>query len=143
MRECVRCSSDLFSGFCLDETCPFHDHVQDCIIGWYGHPEHTTATKGHKQSGKGCKCSTIKPVLAKTILKVEILHSLAVTIDGMSLEQIHNECMDGDWSMIMDTSGVLRLNKKRAIAECHKQGTDPEFFGIEDTETHLDEKKSQ
>jgi hypothetical protein len=38
---CVRCGSDLDpAGECVDCTCPFSNHKQDCPAGWTGHPEH-------------------------------------------------------------------------------------------------------
>ena len=38
---CVRCASDLDAdGTCVDVTCPFSDHKQNCPAGWTGHPEH-------------------------------------------------------------------------------------------------------
>jgi len=71
-------------------------------------------------------------VLAKSILMVEILHPIDHNVDGLSLEQIHNECMDGDWSMVSHVKSVVHLTKSKAIAACDKQATDPEFFGIEE-----------
>ncbi len=38
--ECARCGSDLENGLCIDGTCPFSEHRQDCPAGWNGHPEH-------------------------------------------------------------------------------------------------------
>jgi len=39
--ECDRCGSDLdAAGKCTDATCPFSDHLQSCLAGWAGHPEH-------------------------------------------------------------------------------------------------------
>jgi hypothetical protein len=38
---CVRCGSDLDADCtCVDCTCPFSDHDQNCPAGWQGHPEH-------------------------------------------------------------------------------------------------------
>jgi len=38
---CVRCGSDLDPvGECVDITCPFSNHKQNCPAGWKGHPEH-------------------------------------------------------------------------------------------------------
>ena len=38
---CVRCGSDLdAAGECVDVSCPFSDHKQNCSAGWQGHPEH-------------------------------------------------------------------------------------------------------
>jgi hypothetical protein len=93
------------------------------------------------EAGLRAESSGPEYVLAKTILIVEVLHPLDHNVDGLSLEQIHNECMDGDWSMIMDVIDVISLNKAAAIKACHDQETDPEFFGIEEdeeAETHRD-----
>ncbi len=36
--QCQRCGSNLFSGRCMDQTCPFSDYDQDDPKGWIGHP---------------------------------------------------------------------------------------------------------
>lgn len=39
LNKCSRCGSDLdHDGLCSDETCPFSDHEQTCMVGWAGHP---------------------------------------------------------------------------------------------------------
>lgn len=39
-KKCVRCGSAIEpAGYCVDETCPFSDHKQDCKAGWNGHPK--------------------------------------------------------------------------------------------------------
>ncbi len=38
---CKRCNNLLDeNGLCTDQTCPFSDHAQDCVMGWSGHPDY-------------------------------------------------------------------------------------------------------
>jgi len=122
---CNRCSSELHDGFCSDQTCPFSDHVQSCDNGWYGHPEQQ---KPHCD----CSCRLVTPKfrLAKTTIVVEILHEIDDQVDGLSLSQIDSECTDGAWSCVHEVTEVKNLTEEQAIEECHKQGSDPGFFGI-------------
>ena len=52
---CIRCGSPLERGRCIDETCPFSDHEQDCPRGWIGHPEHAAG------EFTPCKCRKETP----------------------------------------------------------------------------------
>ena len=143
IKACKRCGSalDAKETFCTDETCPFSDHMQTCTNGWYGHPE-------QQRPPYDCMCHALKAaqpqdVLAKSVLTVEILHPIDHNVDGLSLEQVHNECMDGDWSMTSSVTSVVHLTKKQAIAECAKQGSDPEFFGIEEEDEEEEEEAQE
>lgn len=47
---CDRCGTALVDGYCIDETCPFSDHKQDCDAGWEGHPDY------YKVKDPQCDC---------------------------------------------------------------------------------------
>lgn len=58
-KPCERCGTILdVDGLCQDETCPFSDHEQACMVGWSGHP---TRDPNPKDDGVGpctvCTCS--------------------------------------------------------------------------------------
>jgi hypothetical protein len=52
--------------------------------------------------------------------------------DGMNLDEIYRECIDGAYSGDLGfITKVTKLNAEQAARELMKQGSDPEFFGIE------------
>lgn len=140
MKTCQRCGAELYADFCTDETCPFSHHLPGCPNGWHGHPRNTLVDP------IACDCwltlQHVKPALAKTIVKVEILHPPDDDVSGCSLEQIYNESMNGGWSMVSSIEEVVPLTKEKAIVECDNQGTDPSFFFLDDEEEEEDEDET-
>lgn len=65
-KQCVRCGTDLEDDLCGDETCPFSDHEQTCMVGWSGHPERDP---NHKDDGVGpctaCTCGAKTVTVSK------------------------------------------------------------------------------
>lgn len=55
MSECQRCGSDLTNRLCEDQTCPFSDHLQGCMVGWIGHSDWNIP-----ESVK-CQCRALRP----------------------------------------------------------------------------------
>jgi len=70
--------------------------------------------------------------LWKTTIKVEILSERPFDYD--TLGELHYMITEGGYSGIHEITKTVELKGKRAINECEKQGTDPEFFfgGVED-----------
>lgn len=52
--------------------------------------------------------------------------------DGMSVENIANECMNGDWSMGNLTTKETELDGRQAAMALINQGSDPGFFRLDD-----------
>lgn len=71
----------------------------------------------------------------KIIIKIEMLcpdDDAAEAIDRMSLEQIGHCIMDGDCSGVTEVLSDEKLTGKEAADALIEQGSDPEFFMIDE-----------
>ena len=67
----------------------------------------------------------------KTVIKFTVLSEEPIP-EGMNLENIANECMDGSWSMGNASHKETELNGKQAARALALQGSDPGFFSLND-----------
>ena len=65
----------------------------------------------------------------KTVVKFTVLSEEPIP-DGLSLENIANQCMTGDWSMGNASQKETELNGKQAARALLNQGSDPGFFSL-------------
>lgn len=71
-----------------------------------------------------------KKVLYKTIYTVEVISQEPQILD---LEEIHNEITFGESSGVCNvTNGPLKIKGKKAVKEVKAQGSDTEFFGMDE-----------
>ena len=73
-----------------------------------------------------------KKVLWKTVIEVEVLSEEPFDYD--TLDQVHYAITKGGCSGLYDTKDTKHLTKEEAIKECEKQGTDPDFFMLNEEE---------
>jgi hypothetical protein len=74
----------------------------------------------------------LQPVYKHTI-QVEVLTGSPENFDGMSLRAIGEEIINGDWSGTWTvTEGNVQLTGKAAVDAIREQGSDPEFFGMDE-----------
>lgn len=66
----------------------------------------------------------------KTVLQVEVLSE--EPIGDMDLEQVSHEIVEGDFSGQSIVMQTKELNGKEAAAALVEQGSDPEFFMIDE-----------
>lgn len=65
----------------------------------------------------------------KTEIKFTVLSEEPIP-DGMSLENIANECINGNWSMGNHGCKETEINGKQAARALLNQGSDPGFFSL-------------
>ncbi len=81
----------------------------------------------------------MKKVIHKTIIQVEILHEEAVNISNYSLGEIAHEINEGSWSGVSSTKEAnVILKGVRAARAIKAQGSDPEFFGMDEQGNETD-----
>ena len=73
----------------------------------------------------------------KTVVKIEILSDEEVP-DSMSLDFIQDQITNGCWSGIINHSLSKILNGKQAAKALINQGSDPEFFMIDEKGNDID-----
>lgn len=73
----------------------------------------------------------------KTKITFEVLSEEPIP-DGMNLDQIQSECYGGSWSKGELEMTQKELNGKQVAKELIKQGSDPEFFGINEKGEDID-----
>jgi hypothetical protein len=79
-------------------------------------------------------CDGVNMAVYKTVIRFEVLSESRIPSD-MSLEQIARETVEGEWSGHWEVEQELGpLSEEMIILECIGQGTDPEFFGVENRE---------
>lgn len=66
----------------------------------------------------------------KTVVSFEVLSEDPIPA-GMTIEQIANEAVHGDYSMGNVQCEQIELNEKQAAEALLDQGSDPMFFGID------------
>jgi hypothetical protein len=80
----------------------------------------------------------MKKKLYKTVIQIEVLSEEPIP-DGMSIEEIANEAMDGGYSMVSGIKSSKVIEGKRAANAAHAQGSDPDFFGMDENGNEIDE----
>ena len=65
----------------------------------------------------------------KTEIKFTVLSEEPIP-DGMTLENIARECIEGDWSMGNGSHKEKELDGKQAARALLNQGSDPGFFSL-------------
>jgi len=81
----------------------------------------------------------MKKVIYKSIIQVEILHEDAFNLSNYSLEEIASEITDGGWSGVLSTTVAnVALKGIRAVRAIEAQGSDPEFFGMDEKGNDID-----
>lgn len=80
-----------------------------------------------------------KKVLYRTVIKLEILSEEPIP-EGWSISDIIDEATDGAYSMSSEflTSNKNRIIGKTAVMHTKRQGTDPEFFGMDENGNEID-----
>jgi hypothetical protein len=73
----------------------------------------------------------------KTVVSYEILSE--EPIGEVSLEDIAYECENGHWSGVFGDTVITELTGKEMAEAARKQGTDPEFFMLDDDGNTIDE----
>jgi hypothetical protein len=68
----------------------------------------------------------------KTVIQVEILSENGPVPDGMDLDDIAYEIIDGDWSGQTKVVETKQLSAKEAADALIEQDSDPEFFGLDE-----------
>ena len=69
----------------------------------------------------------------KTTIAFSVLSEEPIP-EQMNIDEIYQECIDGDYSGDLGfRSSVEVLNEKEAAQELIKQGSDPSFFGIDES----------
>ena len=66
----------------------------------------------------------------RTVVTVEILSD--EPIGSPSLQEIDHQIMEGDWSGQYHVDSVTVLSPKEMAEALIEQGSDPEFFGLND-----------
>ena len=72
----------------------------------------------------------------KTIIEVTVLSDSP--LQPMSLGELSYETMEGDLSATLDTKKEIVLNGKEAADALKEQGSDPEFFQIDEDGNDID-----
>jgi hypothetical protein len=81
----------------------------------------------------------MKKTIYKTVFTVEVLSDEPIG-SGMSLSDIASEGDDGSLSiMTKDVYNDKPIKGIRAVRELEKQGTDPEFFMMDDQGNELED----
>lgn len=82
----------------------------------------------------------MKKTIHKTIIQIEILHEEPENISDFSLGEIAYNVMDGEWSHGRKTieSNVV-LTGMDAVNALKEQGSDREFFGMDDEGNELED----
>lgn len=68
----------------------------------------------------------------KTTISVTVLTDLEEPYDPKSLADVAYDILDGDWTGNWRIEEHAALTPAQMAEECHKVGTDPEFFGLTD-----------
>jgi hypothetical protein len=80
-----------------------------------------------------------KKKLYKTVIKVEILSEEPYE-DGKSLDDINYDITQGHCSGVVKAASSTTLVGKKAARETIKQGSDPEFFMMDDKGNELEDE---
>ena len=76
----------------------------------------------------------------KTTFKVEVLHEEKDALQHLSLEGIISEARDGDFSMGYDIIELgIPLTGKAAVEAVEAQGTDTDFFQMDEEGNEIEE----
>ena len=78
----------------------------------------------------------IPRVFYKTVIQVEVLSQ--EPIGEPSLEQLAYNITDGDWSGASKIKSIKELTGKQAAKALIKQGSDPEFFQLDEKGNEID-----
>jgi hypothetical protein len=79
-----------------------------------------------------------KPIY-KHVITVEVLTDEPTDLSAMTLSGIAEEITDGGWSGIMTVDqGNIKLVGKKAVEAVKAQGSDPEFFRLDNKGNELD-----
>jgi len=74
----------------------------------------------------------------KTTFQIEILSEDKIP-EWMNLEKIAYEITTGEWSGTCERTKTKELSSKECAEELMNQGSDPEFFGIDENGNELGE----
>lgn len=83
-----------------------------------------------------------KKIIHKTIVIIEILHEEKVDMDNYTLSQIMYNIDEGGWSGVVrvkEGQSNIELKGKKAVDAVKNQGTDTEFFQMDDEGNELDD----
>lgn len=83
--------------------------------------------------------SNSKRKFYKTVLKVEVLSEEPFMCEDLG--QVGYAITEGDCSGVMYRGGSRKISAKTMAKELVKQGSDPEFFGLDDKGNDLEEEK--
>ncbi|MAH32736.1 MAG: hypothetical protein CMG78_12145 [Marinobacter sp.] len=81
-----------------------------------------------------------KKIIHRTVIEVEVLSEQPIP-DTDSLEFIAREIIHGDWSGKWGVTGEHELSGTEAVEAIQNQGSDPQFFGIDENGDDLDEEE--
>jgi hypothetical protein len=82
----------------------------------------------------------MKKTIYKTTILLEILHEIKGEVDGMGMEAIAREMMDGSFSGASTiTEDSIPLEGEEAVKHIIGQGSDPEFFGMDKNGEELED----
>lgn len=73
----------------------------------------------------------MKKVIYKTVIEVEVLSEQPIP-DGMPLQYIAEQGYDGDYSVVSEIKSAEPITGKDASDATINQGSDPEFFGMDE-----------
>lgn len=72
--------------------------------------------------------------LFRHVISVEVLTDRPVDLGGWSLGDIDAECIDGQFSGIWNVDAVTAVSAEDMAELLQRQGSSPEFFGLDDLE---------
>jgi hypothetical protein len=76
---------------------------------------------------------TNQKTIYKSIITIEVLHEKPINMEEQTLARVISEIDDGDWSgKFSVTEQNIPLVGMNAVAATKAQGSDPEFFGMDD-----------
>ena len=75
----------------------------------------------------------------KTTFKIEVLSEGGAASD-LGLEEILYEITNGEFSGAIECVGVKELTSRQAARELMNQGSDPEFFNLDEHGNDLDDQ---
>lgn len=67
----------------------------------------------------------------RTVIEVEVLTDDGPVSPNAELEYIAREITEGDWSGVVEIKKTEEVSPKRMARLLEKQGSDPEFFGLD------------
>lgn len=77
-----------------------------------------------------------KKTIYETTITVKVLHEDA--FDYENLEDVHHAITDGDCSGSFETTGHVVLIGKEAVKAVEAQGSDPEFFMMDENGNEIE-----